>query len=293
MSQAQEDIIEQPNTQPETPNTAVPQEEPLEIEVTDAEQEEKPQAKQEKSFDPKTDKVEFSTPEQQEKFNYIYKQTKMSDARNQMLTDLLQTQQKRLEELEGRFKSTDSAEAERMLMGKVKAARDAGDDLAEINAIKEMGEYFADKKISERAPRQQPQQQYQESAPDAQYVYGLMQEADSSGQPLRPYLNPDHPEFENSIEALENIKLKYIGDPYALPKTMADLDQMMRAKMTKQTPPNQFTPRPPSPMAGGNLTSNKQKTTIKMTRQELDIAKKLGVDPKRYAARRDEINGRK
>src|SRR3990167_1125527 len=127
MTQAQEnseeEVIQQADIQPDEAK-----EESVEIEVINEEKETEAESNTEekKPFDPKTDKVEFNTPEQQEKFNYMYKQTKMSDSRNQMLTDLLQKQQTRLDELEGRFKQTDSADAERILLGKIKQARDSG-----------------------------------------------------------------------------------------------------------------------------------------------------------------------
>lgn len=295
MSQAQEEIVEQV-IDPVVTEPAKEQEDSIDIEVVDAEQETlieaKPEAK--KSFDPKTDKVDFSTPEQQEKFNYMYKQTKMSDARNQMLTDLLQTQQKQLDELRGRFQQTDSADAEKILLGKIKAARDSGDDAAEISAFSELADFKAQKIISEKINKPAPAQQHnQAETPEAKYIMGLMQETDHTGQPVRPWFNEGHPEFNNALNTLETIKLKYIGDPYALPKMMTELDQHMKVKMTETKQHQQGHSRIPHPMQGGNLTNMKQKTTIKMTRQELDIAKKLGVDPKRYAAKRDEINGRK
>ncbi len=273
---------------------AAPAEDQVEIEVIEPEAETPPAPK---AFDPKTDKVEFSTPEQQEKFNYMYKQTKMSDARNQMLTDLLQRQQTQLDDLKGRFSKTDAADAENTLINKIMAARDAGDHVGEITATKEMVEFLADQKISEKVnvPPKNPASQAQAESPDAQYVISLMSEVDGSGQPVRPYLHEGDPNFQNALNTLESIKNKYVGDPYALPKALSELDSIMRQKMN-QAPPNQPRPvqaRAPNPLQGSNLTNQQPQAKIKMTRAELDIAKKLGVDPKRYAAKRDEINGRK
>lgn len=300
MSNPQENVndvvTEQPNAQAGTVNE-------VELEIVEAtpEQEESvstgspPTASPARAFDPKTDKVEFNTPEQQKKFDYIYKQTKMSDARNNMLTDLLQKQQEKLDTLEGRFKQTDSADAERMLATKIKQARDSGDDYAEIAATTEMVNFLADKKISERvnkSPQQIPQ--LPQDSPEAKYVEAIINEKDTSGQSVRPWFNEQHPEFNNALSTLEEIKYKYAGDPFAIPRALAEVDQIMRARMTTQKPAMPQTPsRAPSPMQGGNLTNVKQKTTIKMTRQELEIARKLGVDPKAYAARRDTIAGRK
>lgn len=293
MSEALQELVEQ--EQPVTPaQTEDQKEDQPEIEVINEEQKAETAPEQKKAFDPKTDKVEFNTPEQQEKFNYMYKQTKMSDSRNQMLTDLLQKQQAQLDALNGRFQQTDSADAERMLLGKIKAARDSGDDAAEISAIGEMVDFKADKKFSERVntQKQAPYQQEQE-APDVRYVREFIEAADETGQQVRPWMNNNHPDQAVALQALENIKGKYIGDPYALPKTLTDLDNFMRLKMTKQAPPSQAQMRGPNPLQGSNLTNVKQKTTIRMTRAEIDIAKKLGVDPKSYAVERDTRTGKK
>lgn len=291
LAQQQEEIIVEQSA-------PVPSPDP-EIEVTEQDEKQEAQTapKQEtKAFDPKTDKVEFTTPEQQQKFDYIYKQTKMSDQRNQMLTDMLQQATKRIEEVESRFKQTDSAEAERILISKIKGARDIGDDASEFAATRELAEFIADKKISEKI-NYQPQYQAPPVNPaDIKYTEEFMYAADESGNLVRPWIQDGHPGQAEAIQFIEQAKQKYLGDPYALPKTLAELDNYMRGKpqLTQQkTPPSSPNTRAPSPMAGGNLTNNTGKTTIKMTRQELEIAKKLGVDPKRYAARRDEIKGRK
>lgn len=247
-----------------------------------------------KPFDPKTDKVEFSTPEQQEKFNYMYKQTKASDSRNQMLTELLQEQQKQLDELKNRFSQTDSAEAERVLLNNIKAARDAGDDEAYDKAQLALVRYEASKIVEQKVNDPKPKTtslQTEPSVKDAEYVSSLMSETDFEGNPVRPWLVEGHPEFNNALNELEKIAANYVGDPAVLQKSLADLDRVMRIKMTTPKNPQPQT-RAPNPLQGGGLTIKTPKGTIKMTRAELEIAKKLGVDPKRYAAKRDENRGR-
>lgn len=286
MTQAQEEIVVEQPVAPAPIETPV-QEEPVDIEVTDAEQEaETDPQPQAKTFDPKTDKVEFTTPEQQAKFNDQYKQTKMADARNAMLLEMNQKAIQRIEELESRFKQTDSAEAERILLGRVKAARDSGDDAAEIAALNELTDFKVDKKLSEVKKPAAPA--LVEDTADVQYISGMIEETAPDGSQLRPWMNNDHPDQAVALAALEPIKAKYAGDPYAIPKILQELDQVMKAKMTKPVTPPAPQLRAPNPLQGGNLTNVKQKTTIKMTRQELEIAKKLGVDPKRYAAERDK-----
>lgn len=289
--------IEQPAEQPapQTQNNA-PAEEEIEIiaDAPEAEQEEAPE--QAKQFDPRTDKVDFSTPEQQEKFNYMYKQVKQSDARNQMLTDLLQTQQRQLDALTQRNTQEDSANAEHLLTNKIIAAREAGDPVAEINAIKELGDFVAEKKLSKVNKQEAPLSTAGDMR-DAIYVQRLMLETGSDGKPTRPWLQETSPEFPNALTALETIATKYAGDPQVLQKSLAELDQYMSKKTPTPPPANHphANSRAPNPMQGGNLTNQNPRGTIKMTRAELDIAKKLGVDPKKYAARRDALNkgGRK
>lgn len=291
MSQAQENIV--------TNEESVVQENAPELEVIDAvEQEVETVAEdqQPKAFDPKTDRVEFNTPEQQAKFDYMYKQTKMSDARNAMLTDMLQTQQQQLDDLKARFSNTDAADAERILLTKIKTARDSGDDAAEFEALNELVDFKADQKLNHAKPpkQQQPNQNNDQQSKDLRYIETLMEEVDDNGNALRPWLQEDHPDFATAYSLLETkIAPKFNGDPLYLQKSMFELDQIMRNKMTEQTPQQTTKARVPNPMQGSNLTNVTKKPTIKMTREEIEIAKKLGVDPKRYAAKRDEIKGRK
>lgn len=277
-----------------------------EIEIVDApseEAEKDSEIVQQKTFDPKTDRVDFSTPEQEAKFNHVYKQMKMSDSRNQLLNEMLQKQQQRLDDLETRFKNTDSADAEKMLMNKIRSARDSGDDAAEISALNELVEFKADKKILENSHKVQQSQQSQNNyeTQSANYVASLMQETDIEGKTIRPYLYEGHPDFENSISMLDNISQKYAGDPQAVPKSLAELDQFMKAKMTNKQTPSNPSSRTPNPMQGGNLTNVNKKTTIKMTRAESDMLNKLNkslppgekISPQRYAARLEKTRGKK
>jgi hypothetical protein len=245
-----------------------------------------------KSFDPKKDKVDFDKPEQQEKFDYIYKQLKMSDKRNAMLTDFLEKQQQKIDDISTRFSQTDEAEAEKVLMNKIRDARDSADDAAYDKAFAELTEFRANRTI-EKKIEEKVNGIYKKEAElahkDARYVANLMEETDNDGNYIRPWLQESNPEFQNALGQLAGIAYKYQDDPDVLQKSLQELDRVMSSRKT-QTPPNQRTTlqaRTPNPMQGTNLTNQKPKGTIKMTRAELSIAQKLGVDPKRYAARRD------
>jgi hypothetical protein len=242
----------------------------------------------EKAFDPKKDRVDFDKPEQQEKFDYVYKQLKMSDNRNAMLTDFLQKQQEQLDKLNSRFVENDTQEAEKVLTEKIRLARENDDHEAYDKAFQELVDFKAtkiiDKKVNEYAAKES-----QTELAQAKYVASLMEEKDDTGQYKRPWLQEGHPEFDNSLSQLAVIAYKYQKDPDVLQKSLKELDQIMGSKKTTQEPPKQN--RAPNPMQGSNLTNYKPKDKVTMTRAEIEIAKKLGVDPKRYAAQRDSRKG--
>jgi hypothetical protein len=268
--------------QPEPEIIELPADEP-----TEAEQQ--PEVTEKKGFDPKTDKVDFDKPEQQEKFDYIYKQLKKSDTRNAMLTDFLEKQQSKLDELSSRFTQTDEVEAERVLMTKIRDARDAGDNDAYDQAMTELVDYRSDRKFEKKFEEKVNalnQKEQSDLRNQEQFVVKAMEETDDTGNYLRPWLQESNAQFPVALYEIRRIAAKYEGDPEILSKTLKEVDQVMSNKKTA-TPEPQKQTRVPNPMQGSNLTNQSPKGKIQMTRRELDIATKLGVDPKKYAARRD------
>lgn len=228
--------------------------------------------------------VEFDTPEQQEKFNDVYKQMKMSDQRNGMLTNLLEEQQRQLETLQSRFDQSDNAAAENVLLDRIRTAKEEGDDEAEIEAISELTKFRASQMIPQQPVHQQVDPTYSsQELHDAQYVEGLMNATDLSGQPVRPWLNPSHPQYNQVLGRAAEISQKYDGYPDVVQRTFQEIDMEMSQNNNSKPVKNT---RAPDPMAGSNLTNRKPKGKIKMTAQELEICQKLGVDPKQYAAER-------
>ena len=127
--------------------------------------------------------VEFS-PEQQEKFNDLYKQVKMSDARNQLKDQMLEKAMAKIDELEKRFSQTDQAEAEKVLKSRLQEARDEGDVDKEIAIFQELAEL---KKGAQEKPKEQPKSNLPDD-PETRYVVALAQETDDNGALIRPWL---------------------------------------------------------------------------------------------------------
>jgi hypothetical protein len=286
--------------------TDAPEPEEVEVAVEPVEPVENIEEKvEEKTFNPKTDKVEFDKPEQQERFNEVFRQMKKSDARNQMLTDFLQEQQRQLDELRSGFTQIktektqlDSVEAEKTLMSKIAQARADGDDAAYDKALSEYVTFASDRQFEkkfEQKVNELTKKEQESSQADAAYIESLMSEKDETGSYKRPWLQESHADFNNAIQQLAVIAYKYTNDPQQLKKSLTELDQIMGTQMKKEEP-TKTQSRAPNPMQGSNLTNQKPKGTIKMTRKEAEILKKLErhsgkkIDLKKYEARRSAMN---
>lgn len=217
--------------------------------------------------------VEFS-PEQQEKFNDLYKQVKMSDARNQMKDQMLEKAMAKIEELEKRFSQTDQAEAEKILKTRLQEARDEGDMDKEFKILDEIMDFRRSQKEQPKT-KEQPKVEIPDD-PETRYVVGLAQETDERGQPLRPWLVETHPRYKTMLTQATIIanEMELEGKEFSLPQLMKTLDERMNKK------PNT---RSPDPM-GANLTSNKNANNIKpkLSNAEKAIAAKLGMSEADY-----------
>lgn len=293
--------------EPQTEITTPPEPETVEIEVesaeTPAETQEPPKTEEKKPFDPKKDKVAFDKPEQQERFNEVFRQLKKSDQRNEMLTRILEDAVKSLEELKQERSEAKEADVEKSLLQKLTAAKDNGDDEAYNQALKSLIDFSA-AKGAEKIIEKKVNASFQNKQPSwddaALIVTAAMEETDTEGNYIRPWLQEDDPNFGIALYKMQRIAKQFEGDPAALQKTLAQLDQEMVNAVTKKDPPKEQPPqtRAPNPMQGSNLTNRQPKGTIKMTRKELDIVRKLEqhsgrkIDLKKFAARRDSLLGK-
>lgn len=233
---------------------------------------------EEAEFDPKQ-RVDFSTPEQQKKFNDIYKQAKMSDARNKMQADMLAKAMEKINELESRFSQTDHAEAERILNARLKEARDLGDEEKADRILQEIIDFRVDSKLkATKAEKPLPQTIDQIDDPDVKAIVNYANETDVRGQPIRPWIDANHPQHANAMKIASTVALEVNSEfGYVdIPEVMKRMDNAMKPK--QQTQANS---RAPDPMRG-NLTNRPAQGKMKLSPQELAAAQKLGVKPEDY-----------
>lgn len=228
-------------------------------------------------FDPK-ERVEITDPKVQKKFNHIYKQMKASDTRNQMYMDLLERQQKEIDEMKARFSQTDTAEAERVLLGRMKEASETGDEEKAHKIMLELIDLRAENKMKSLQQPKEIKKQIPEYDPDVQTVVKYAQEADASGNPLRPWLVQGHPQHENAMRLAGAVAMQVNADlGYVdVEEVFTRMDEAMKKKAAPQT-----STRAPEPMRGG-LTNNQTRGKIKLSPQELAICQKMNVKPEEY-----------
>lgn len=226
-------------------------------------------------FDPKS-RVDFN-PEQQRKFNDLYKQVKMSDARNKMLADMNQKALDKIDELEKRFSQTDHAEAERILTSRLKEARESGDEDKADKIFQELIDFKVDSRLNKKQP-EKPKPVDAMADPDVRTVVRFAQETDASGNLLRPWIDARSPQHANAMKMAGAIAVSVDSEfGYVdIPEVMRRMDEAMKPKPTQQG-----NSRAPDPMRG-NLTNGSSKGKMKLSPQELAAAQKLGVKPEDY-----------
>lgn len=247
----------------------------IEVEVDDAPQ------KQEDDFDPR-ERVEISDPKVQKKVNHLYKQVKMSDDRNRFQMDMLEKAMEKITELESRFSQTDVAEAERILKGRLKEARDNGDDEAETKIMDEIISFKVDSKLRDKEPKQEKPKApaAMEIDPDVEYVVSWANETDDTGTLKRPWISADHPRHKQALKLAAIYATEYQAE-----EDHVDIEAVMQKveyDMNKKIQNAQGNSRMPDPMRT-NLTKPATRGKIKLSQAEVSIARKLGVSPEVYA----------
>lgn len=275
--QEQEDDIEQIDAA-QTEETTDDQENTEETEQEEAADEiasEEGTEGEKQEFDPKKF-VKIDDPAVQAKVDDLYKQVKMSDKRNQMLTGFLQEQQKQLDELKTRFSQTDTAQAEEILNSRLLEAQNNGDFEAANKITKELIDFKVGLAVKGIKPQERPKQQEIDPA-DERFVAHLAAD--------RPWLRDDHPDNDAAVELTQQI-----AQEHEAKYGHADIGAVMKEldyRMAKKAPPKQpakqvVNQRRPDPMAGGNLTSRNNQSKLKLSDQERQIARKLGISEDDY-----------
>jgi hypothetical protein len=254
----------------------------------------KPEKAKEQPVKQKEDYVEIEDPKVQARLNDIYKQMKQAKEEKEKLANELKEFKEKVNVLHTKDQRAKEEDAENLIRQKIKEAKDSGDEDAEIRAFEELIEY---KKSKEQNLQEKTPQKVNEESQDRQayIVKRYMDETTEAGEPVRPWLYNDHPEHKKACGLAAELAMDYDeNDTDIVAKVLNRLDDIMQDKMTRQPQMRQQEKQQPQrkgldPMGRANLTTAQRPSTIRLSRAEMEVAQKLGIDPKKYYQHKERI----
>jgi hypothetical protein len=290
-------------TLPKTEEKELEQEEEINEEQTNSNQEEKEIT--EEDFDPKTF-VEVDSPQIQKKINYLYKQVKNKDEQAALLKDELRKLAENLElkhqnelylanELNA-IKNKFTQEYETKTLSELRNQYQEAINNYDYETATKINEKIIDFKteqklnsiISNQINKEQPIQQKQPKAPsyqsdpqDVKDLEKLSSEKSDNGNLLRPWLNQQHPEFQDVVDLTAALANKYIrkGQRPSLSTLMKEIDSIKGVRINNSIKQ----PTAPAVLSGQSSVGFPTDNQVKLTNLERTFAAKMGVDEELYA----------
>lgn len=255
-------------------------------------------------FDPK-EFVEIESPQIQKKINYLYKQVKSGGEVNAMLRHELQkltgaleqkdvnekTLARKLFEIENRFNKQDEDSILSNLRNEYKTALEDGnyDAVQKINekildfkTEQKFNAVIANQKVAEEQAKPKTQQFYSDPQ-DVSDASSLTSEKTEDGSLLRPWLQANHPQFQDVVDVVAAMSNKYIrkGQRPSLSSIMQEVDKMMGVK--KGTSKETTLKHPAVLSSNTTIGAQSENQDSKLSNLERSYASKLGIDEKSYA----------
>lgn len=226
------------------------------------------------------------TPEQQARFDRVYRQVKATDRKNEALRQWNEQLQSRIEKIESSHDSRQSEDVERDLRKQLVEANQALDYEKAADLQVKLADVAAERKLAsvlkKQAPQQQqpkPQVQQQDDGDDiftpdeAAVIKSWSEQRDATGKKVRPWTDGGH---ELSQDAVEEMRLILTSPRYSnltMGQKLTELDKRM-GLVRKEITTSQVLP--------GNLTNTKKTKTIELTREQEAMADRMGVSKEAY-----------
>jgi hypothetical protein len=287
------------NTEPKRETLKLPQKEVVEF------KEEEIVSSDDQEFDPK-EFVEVESPQIQKKINYLYKQVKSGGEVNSLLRHELQkltnsleqkdinerTLAKKLFEIENRFNKQDEDSILTDLRNQYKNALDEGnyDEVQKIN--EKIVDFKTEQKLNAIIGKQKvvdeqvkvKSQQFYSDPQDVSDASKLTSEKSEDGVLLRPWLQPNHPQFADVVDVVAAMSNKYIrkGERPSLSSIMQEVDKMMG--VNKKVTSKETTLKHAAVLSSNTtigVSSENQEN--RLSSLEKSYASKLGIDEKSYS----------
>lgn len=239
--------------------------------------------------------VQTDDPKVQERINDLYRQVKGSDNRNQLIMEhnrvlerKLEEYTKKFEEFEKTTKRTASSQVEAELKTRLRQAREEQN----LDAIEQIEDRLLDlrleQRISDKIPQPQPTnpqippnpQLEKELLRNAAYIEIISQEKDTNGQLVRDYLFDSHPDNWKAVQMFESLPKEFVAAGKK-PDIKLIMDTIHERIKGRKSQPN---------VLSGNGDDVQPKRTIKLTQEQVHVARKMGISPEAYARQLQHIN---
>lgn len=223
-----------------------------------------------------TDYVDIEEPKLAARFRRIYGNMKSTERANTDLRDHIGLMQKRIEELSAVIETGQTVATSKQLKEQLVAAKQRGDAPAEAELTERLAKISATPRQAAPLPQLPP-------AETMELNEARQWEAETGpdGQFLRPWAQPAHPRFNESMAIAKTL----MGDPTIgtdINRVLAEIDRRMGLKQPqkRQTVSNVMSSdaRPPR----GELPE--------LNQDQLVVARRMGIDPKSYAQQLKLIN---
>ena len=253
--------------------------------------------------------VETDNPEVQQRINELYKKTKISEEQNSLLKDELMRMtegfetremqlQNQLRELQNRYIEDDRNKTLTDLRNQyteavselnLEEAQKINEKILDFKYEAKYNDFF--NKIQQQQQVSKPvKQEFYNNPNDAVEANKLVFEKNENNEFVRPWLQENHPEFNNVVDMMAAISNKYIrkNERPSISVVMQEIDKMMGVGQNKG---NSNTTLKHAPVLSSNATLNAgSEQTIKLSDLEKSFAHKMGVSEKDYARMRKISN---
>lgn len=234
------------------------------------------------------------TPQVRKRIDGLFKTTHETTEALRQQFEINKTLVAQLEQVKGKLSNLDDfqknytteqeAAQENYIKSLIKQAYDDGD----FNTAQQLNDKLIDIKLSKALKQQQQQTKapVEEKKPvindpifapeKVEVVTKFTEERSTDGTYLRPWLRKEHPRFGAAVQYMNGIMSD--NETAALPfdEQMRRLDSLMGLKRTAM--------KQPPPTAGMRTTRPPSANDDTLTSAELNMANRLGVSPKEYAA---------
>jgi hypothetical protein len=246
----------------------------------------------------KGDFVEFS-PEQQKKFNSMYKQARAADENNRYLMEhskkleeTVLTLSEKLEAINSKTSLKEGHDAVTTIKAELKRAIEEGDVDKQVELNSQLADIKAEQKLKAIQPKVEPKKieaaPQQQVDPAQQYIDYLAKEKDSSGQIIRPWLHQNDPNYERALELSKEVAQRYIdqGRTPDIARVLYDVEMEITGEAKEPTK------KQAQVLSGANFTRTKSNAKLNLTDEDRKVARRMGLDVERLSKVKGIMSGR-